>query len=105
MLLLAGEAMRRFAHYHTLRCDLRAIYRLVNRTWRDRKGRLSHLEHWVMSGNEFKLLLQIDKADRALAGGGEFRLMVKVAVALGRRSRGWRRRPGGRATTTPGMAR
>ena len=44
-------------------------------------------------------------AVRALVGGGQFRLMVKVAVLLGGPCRGWRRRPGGRATTTPGMAR
>jgi len=52
--------MRRFAHYHTLRYDLRGICPLVNRTWRDRKGRLRHLERWVMNGNMLKLLLLID---------------------------------------------
>ena len=98
LLVVTEEQVRRFPRYHkfTLGSDLRRqalqICRLVNRAWRDQQGRLRHIEQLVMAVDEFKLLLQVGKEVRACAGFGQFQQLVELAVALGRRSGGWRRR-------------
>lgn len=65
LLVLTEEAVRRFPRYHkyTLGSDLRhqamEVCRLVNRAWRDPRGRSRHVAQLVMAVDEFKLLLQL----------------------------------------------
>ena len=55
LMVLVEEAVRRFPRYHkyTLGSDLRRqamhLCRLVNRAWRDSRGRQRHVEQLVMA--------------------------------------------------------
>ena len=95
LLLLVEQGVRRLPAYHNYRwgSDLRhqamLICGLVNRAWRDPKGRLRHGEHLVMAVDDFKLLLQVGKEVRASAGFGQLQQVVVLAEALGRQSGGW----------------
>ena len=105
---MVEEAVRRFPRYHkyTLGSDLRRqamqVCRLVNRAWRDQRGRSSHVEHLVMAVDEFKLLLQVGKEVHAFTGFSQFQQLAELAVALGKQSGGWRRRLVARSEVRPG---
>ena len=108
LMVLVEEAVHRFPRYHkyTVGSDLRRqamwVCRLVNRAWRDQRGRQRHVEHLVMAVDEFKLLLQLAKEIRAFAGFGQFQQLAELAVALGKQSGGWRRRLEARSEASPG---
>ena len=107
LLLITEEAVRRFPRYHkyTLGSELRAqamhLCRLINRAWRDPRGRSRHVDELVMAIDEYKLQLQLGKELRAFAGFGQVQQLAELSVSLGKQSGGWRRRRSARPETRP----
>lgn len=74
---------------------------LINRAWRDPRGRRRHVDELVMAIDEYKLQLQLGKELRAFAGFGQFQQLAEMSVSLDKQSGGWRWRQSARPQTPP----
>jgi hypothetical protein len=89
------QAVRGFARYHkyqvgsVLRAQALDVVSICNRAWRDRGRQLEHTGKLVFAIDDLKFTTQIAKEDKAFKSFGQFEVIAKSLVELGRQCGGW----------------
>ena len=91
-------AVRRFARFHkyTFGSDLRTqamnVTRLAYRAWNDREHRAAWIGSLVTAVDELKLSLQLGSKIKAFTSFGQFEVLARNALDLGRQVGGWKKK-------------
>jgi hypothetical protein len=98
LLLAIEHAAARFTRSfrYTFGTDLRKlalkVTLLTHRAWREAEARARLIERLSRKVDELKLLLQIGSQMRAFTSFGQFEVLSRLAVDLGKQVGGWMRR-------------
>jgi hypothetical protein len=90
-------AVRRFARFHkyTFGSDLRIqamnVTRLAYRAWNDREHRGEWIATLVVAVDELKVSLQLGSRIKAFTSFGQFEVLARTALDLGRQVGGWKK--------------